>query len=106
MRVRIPAVALMGLAVGAWFFFKLDVSAIMIPFLGEFNIGLLFIPFFAFVMVALFSGGVIDGLDGLAGGVIATIFFSYAVIAFFQVQIDLAAFCGVVSGGTLSFLWF
>ncbi len=105
-RVRIPVVFLMGLAAGAWFFFKLDVATLFIPFLGDINLGLLFIPFFGLVMVALFSGGVIDGLDGLAGGVLATIFFSYGVIAFFQNQIDLAAFCGVVSGGILAFLWF
>lgn len=106
LRVRIPVVLLMGLAAGAWFFFKLDVSTLFIPFVGEISLGLLFIPFFALVMVALFSGGVIDGIDGLAGGVLATIFFSYGVIAFFQNQIDLAAFCGVVSGGIMAFLWF
>ncbi|MDZ7726176.1 MAG: hypothetical protein U5L75_01175 [Candidatus Campbellbacteria bacterium] len=106
LRVRIPLIALMGLLIGSWFFFKLDVSSIAIPFLGDLGLGLLFIPFFSLVMVALFSGGVIDGIDGLAGGIIATVFFSYAVIAFFQNQIDLAAFSAVVSGGTLAFLWF
>lgn len=106
LRVRIPVVMLMGLAAGAWFFFKLEVSTLLIPFVGHIELGYLFIPFFSLVMVALFSGGVIDGLDGLAGGVLASIFFSYAVIAFFQNQIDLAAFSGVISGGILAFLWF
>jgi phospho-N-acetylmuramoyl-pentapeptide-transferase len=57
-------------------------------------------------MLAMFSGGVIDGLDGLAGGILAIIFSAYGGIAFFQNQIDLAAFCGVLVGGTLAFLWF
>ena len=48
----------------------------------------------------------VDGLDGLAGGLLAIIFMAYAVIAFFQQQIDLAAFCAVVAGATLAFLWF
>ena len=39
-----------------------------------------------------FSSGVIDGLDGLAGGVMAIIFAAYTGIAYFQNQIDLAAF--------------
>ncbi|MEX0909774.1 MAG: hypothetical protein WDZ75_00590 [Candidatus Paceibacterota bacterium] len=106
MRVRIPAVALVGLLIGAWFFFKLGVNSISIPFDGTLVLGLLFIPFFSLVMVAVFSGGVIDGLDGLSGGVFASIFFSYAIIAFFQNQIDLAAFSAVVAGATLAFLWF
>ena len=89
-----------------WFFFKLDVSSIYIPFIGEWQLGLLFIPFFMLVMLFLFSSGVIDGIDGLSGGVLATIFTAYTFIAFFQNQIDLAAFCAVVVGGILAFLWF
>ena len=58
------------------------------------------------VMLALFSGSVIDGIDGLSGGIMASIFSAYAGIAFFQNQIDLAAFCAVIVGGILAFLWF
>ena len=57
-------------------------------------------------MIVLFSSSVIDGLDGLAGGVMAIIFGAYAGIAFFQNQIDLAAFSAVVAGSILAFLWF
>ncbi|MEK9166602.1 MAG: phospho-N-acetylmuramoyl-pentapeptide-transferase, partial [Patescibacteria group bacterium] len=49
---------------------------------------------------------VIDGLDGLAGGVMASIFAAYSGIAFFQNQIDLAAFSAVVAGAIAAFLWF
>ena len=57
-------------------------------------------------MWATFSGGVIDGLDGLSGGVFASIFAAYAGIAFFQDQINIAAFCAVIAGAILAFLWF
>lgn len=94
-------------AVGAWWFFvKLGISTVMIPFVGIIDIGFWFIPFFILVMMAVYSGGVIDGIDGLAGGVFAVIFSAYSVIAFFQNQIDLAAFCAVIVGGLLAFLWF
>ncbi|MEX0933284.1 MAG: hypothetical protein WDZ74_00880 [Candidatus Paceibacterota bacterium] len=106
LKVRIPVVAAVGLLIGLWFFYKLGVDSISIPFNGDLSLGLLFIPFFSLVMVAVFSGGVIDGLDGLSGGVFASLFFSYAIIAFFQNQIDLAAFSAVVAGATLAFLWF
>lgn len=103
---RITIVSLIG-AVGAyWFYFKLEKSAVLIPFFGEINLGILFIPFFIIIMIMLFSGGVIDGLDGLAGGIMANIFAVYSGIAFFQNQIDLAAFCAVITGALLAFLWF
>lgn len=100
-------IVLMSLCVALWFFVKLDVSAIHIPFSGaEFELGWLFIPFFILVTLATFSGGVIDGIDGLSGGVLASIFSAYAVIAYTNNQIDLAAFSGVLAGSTLAFLWF
>lgn len=103
---RIGVVLLIGLVGGWWFAAKLGVTSIDIPFYGELALGALFIPFFMLVMLALFSGGVIDGIDGLSGGIMATIFSAYAGIAFFQNQIDLAAFCAVIVGGILAFLWF
>ena len=58
------------------------------------------------VIAALFSSGVIDGLDGLAGGVMAIIFATYTALAFFENQIDLAALTASITGATLAFLWF
>ncbi len=103
---RIATVLGIGAAGAWWFFFKLGVSTIAVPFLGEFSLGIFFIPFFMLVMLALFSGGIIDGIDGLAGGILASAFAAYAGIAFFQNQIDLAAFSSVIAGGLLAFLWF
>lgn len=94
-------------ALGAyWFYFKLGMSGIFIPGFGELGLGVLFIPFFMAVMFAAFSGGVIDGIDGLSGGVFASIFAAYSWIAFFQNQIDIATFCAVITGSILAFLWF
>ena len=103
---RILFVLIMGFVGAYWFYFKLGISFITFPFLGPLELGTLFIPFFMIVMLGTFSGGVIDGLDGLAGGIMAVIFSSYGVIAFFQNQIDLAALCGAIVGGILAFLWF
>ncbi len=103
---RLVFVGTVGFLCGAWFFNKLDVSSVNLFFGSSFDLGLLFIPFFALVMLFIYSGGVIDGIDGLAGGVFAIMFSSYAGIAFAQHQINLAAFCAVVVGGILAFLWF
>ncbi len=106
LRKRLFIVALLGLIAGSWFYFKLDIASIGLPGGLELFMGFLFIPFFALVTMAIYSGGIIDGLDGLAGGIFATIFSAYAGIAFYQNQIDLAAFCLVIVGGILAFLWF
>lgn len=103
---RLLTVIFLGLIGGFWFYSRLGMTSIGIPFYGPLELGLFFIPFFILVMLAIFSSGVIDGLDGLSGGVMAIIFSAYAGIAYFQNQIDLAAFCTVLVGGILAFLWF
>ncbi len=94
--------------VGAyWFYFRLDWDLIRIPFLGNFFIGWWYIPIFVFIIVATsFSVNETDGLDGLAGGILASSFAAFGVIAFTQGRYDLATFCGVIVGALLAFLWF
>jgi phospho-N-acetylmuramoyl-pentapeptide-transferase len=99
-------VLLVSFFIGLWFFYKLEMTSIHIPFGGEIYIGFLIVPFFMLVALSTFSGGVIDGIDGLSGGVLASIFGAYAVIALANNQIDLAAFSGVITGVILAFLWF
>ena len=103
---RISIVGSIGLAAGWWFYAKLGVTAIGIPFSAPFTLGWLVIPFFALVTLAIYAGGTIDGLDGLAGGVFAIMFMAYAGIAFGEGQTSLAAFAASVAGATLAFLWF
>ncbi len=93
---------------GAWWFIsKLDWDLLHVPFVGDFNIGLWYVPFFILVIVATsFSVNETDGLDGLAGGTLFSAFAAYAIIAFAQGKYDLAAFCGVIIGALLAFLWF
>lgn len=93
---------------GAWWFYsKLAWSTIHIPFVGNFDIGIWYVLIFIFILVATsFSVNETDGLDGLAGGTLLTAFGAYGVIAFTQGHYDLAAFCSVIIGALLAFLWF
>lgn len=102
----IGIVSVVGLVSGLWFFLKLDVSAIHVPFDGMWELGWLIVPLFLLVFLGTFSSGVIDGIDGLAAGVMSTIFAAFGTIAYFQGQIDIAAFCGALIGALLAFLWF
>jgi phospho-N-acetylmuramoyl-pentapeptide-transferase len=104
--VRLLAVIAVSGFIGWWFFTKLGVAAVGIPFFGLLPLGWLFIPFFVFVALVIYASGVIDGIDGLSGGIFAFIFMAYAAISFAQNQVALAAFCAVVSGACFAFLWF
>lgn len=103
---RISIVGIIGILIGSWFYLKLDVYTIGVPFFGEMFVGWLLVPIYALILIATYSGGIIDGIDGLAGGIFATMFGAYGVIAFSLNQIDLAAFCALMVGGIFAFLWF
>lgn len=104
-RHRLLVIFFIGLVGALWFYYKLGWDTIHLPFDGDLFIGWLYIPFFILVMIGLFSGSVIDGVDGLAGGVFSIIFAAFAAIAMMRGQYDLAAFNGIVAGATAAFLW-
>ena len=106
LRYRLLIVVALSSFIGWWFWAKLGVTALNIPFAAPLEVGWLIIPLFVFISLALYASGVIDGIDGLSGGVFASIFASYTIIAFAQNQIDLAAFTACIVGGLLAFLWF
>ena len=95
-------------AVGAlWFFFKLDWDVFHVPFIGDFSVGLWYIPIFIVIVASTaFSVNETDGLDGLAGGGLMAAFGSFGAIAFAQGRFELAAFCAAILGALLAFLWF
>lgn len=96
-------------AVGAWWFtMKLGFDSLHVPFVGDVVVGVVpYALFFIGVIVATsFSVNQTDGLDGLAGGTLASAFGAYSLIAVMQGRYDLAAFCAVVMGALFAFLWF
>ncbi len=105
--IRLLAVSSLGLFAGWWFYAKLGIDSIYIPFHGDLHLGgLLFILFFIVVTLATFSTGIIDGVDGLSGGVMSAVFTAYGMIAYAHGQVNIAALCFVIVGGIMAFLWF
>lgn len=100
-------ISIIGVALGWFFFAKLGYHAVHIPFAGDLELGWLMIPLFAFAVVATGNAvNISDGLDGLAGGLLAASFGSFGLIALLQGQVALAGFCFTVLGALLSYLWF
>lgn len=109
---RLLIVSLIGLVGGLWFYYKLGWKTIHIPLIYnfpvgiDFGIGIWIIALYIMVMIASWAGGVVDGIDGLAGGVFASIFVAFSIIAFSRGDADLATFCAVIAGTLFAFLWF
>lgn len=104
---RLLVYAVIALVGAWWFYVKLGWDQIHVPAIGDFVIGGWYVPLFFLVIVATaFSVNEADGLDGLAGGILLASFGAYSAIAFSKGLVDLAAFCAVIVGALLAFLWF
>lgn len=90
-----------------WFFYRLGYQSIHIPIIGDTHLGIWYIPLFIFIITATSNAvNITDGLDGLAGGLLVIAFLAFAIIAYFKGLLILSAFCTVIAGSTIGFLWF
>ncbi|MFA5013171.1 MAG: hypothetical protein WC520_01265 [Candidatus Paceibacterota bacterium] len=111
-RTRLLLVIVIGLIGGAWFYFKLGMDTVRIPLIFNFPegidvpIGIWYVVLYVVVSLASWASGVVDGIDGLAGGVFGVIFGAFTIIALAQGKTDLAAFCAIILGTLFRFLWF
>jgi len=103
---RLGAVLIIATVAAWWFYYKLGWHSLHVPGDGEIEVGIFYLPLFIVTVVACWAGGIIDGIDGLSGGVFAIMFSAFSIIAFANSQYNLATFCAVIAGTTLAFLWF
>ncbi len=106
-RLKFLLTTIIALIGGFYFYFKLDVVSIYVPWYGNLHIGWLIIPLFVLVLVSTANAvNMTDGLDGLAGGLAAIAFGVYTVIAFLEHRFGVAGFCMTIVGALLSYTWF
>lgn len=88
--------------------FGLGLRSLALPGVAEkIDIGYLYIPIAMFIIIGASNAvNLTDGLDGLAGIIVASAFGAYGVIAFLQGQVYLVRFCFTVVGACFAFLWF
>jgi phospho-N-acetylmuramoyl-pentapeptide-transferase len=71
------------------------------------DIGIFYVPVATFIIVSMSNAvNFTDGLDGLAGIIVASAFAAYAVIAYLQGWAYLARFDFIVVGASFAFLWY
>lgn len=110
--LRAPAkfamITILGVVLGLFFATKLGWTAVEVPFVGKFDIGIpAMVALFAFAVVATGNAvNISDGMDGLAGGLSIMAYGAYGIIALLQSQWYLAGFCFIVVGALLSYVWF
>ena len=106
-KLKLGLITGIALACSMYFYTKLDVDSINVPFFGDLFLGWLVVPLFVFVIVATSNAvNISDGLDGLAGGLASSAFGAYAIIAFVDQRYGVAAFCMTILGALLSYTWF
>ena len=106
--VKFFLITLVGVVLGWFFAVKLGWTQILVPFIGDIEIGIIpMIIVFAFAVVATSNAvNITDGLDGLSGGLAMMAYGAFGIIALFQGHIMLFGFCMTVVGWLLSYIWF
>ncbi|GAB4148601.1 MAG: phospho-N-acetylmuramoyl-pentapeptide-transferase [Patescibacteria group bacterium] len=113
LRQRLTMVVLSSIFIGWWFYSKIGFEDILLPVLTwsgvtlqYVHVGVWIIPITIISLLALYGSTTIDGLDGLAAGVLIPIFLCYAGISYIQGSYELATLIMVIVGSMLAYLWF
>jgi len=96
----------LSLGLALLLFFGLGQRTIDIGPYHSLQIGWLYVPLALVTIFSASASSLIDGLDGLSGGVYALCLLAYMVIALHNGQQTLAAFAALSVGALLGFLWF
>jgi len=97
----------LALIIATVFFVQLKYSFVFIHGFGIINIGILFIPFAALVIVSFVNAfNITDGLDGLASGLFLIALVAFLVINSAQLDESLGIFISILLGCVAAFLYF
>jgi phospho-N-acetylmuramoyl-pentapeptide-transferase len=105
-------VVVAGIAAGAFSLYQggfAYANQVVVPLIGvTIDIPpLLFIPIMLFIILATSNAvNLTDGLDGLAGIILASAVGAYGAIAFLQGQIFVVQLCFILAGACFAFLWY
>ncbi len=98
---------ILGTIIGVMMYQSLGISILNIPFVGTFDLGVFFVPFATFVIVAFANAiNITDGLDGLASGSLMISLFGLWFLSASILDVPLSVFIALLIGSLISFLYF
>jgi phospho-N-acetylmuramoyl-pentapeptide-transferase len=88
-------------------YYNLGISILHIPFIGTFELGVFYVPFATFTIVAFANAvNITDGLDGLASGTLMISLFGLWFLSSQILDVPLSIFLALLIGALISFLYF
>ncbi len=98
---------ILGLIIGAYFWVVLKYDFVNIHWFGMLDVGFLFVPMAAFIVVAFANAyNITDGLDGLSSGVLLICLTAFIVLSSQLLHPALALFIAIWIGSLIAFLYF
>lgn len=98
---------ILALILGTVFYTQLGYNFLFVRYFGAFDIGLLFIPLSAFIIVSFVNAfNITDGLDGLASGLFLICMVAFLIISAGLLNQSLGIFIAILLGAVASFLYF
>lgn len=98
---------ILGFVIAAMLHYDLGISILNIPFIGTFELGIFYIPFATFTIVAFANAiNITDGLDGLAAGSLMISLFGLWFLSSAILDIPVSIFLALLIGSLISFLYF
>lgn len=106
-KVLLVVQTVLALVIGILLYNMVGLNNIYISGLGNFVIGLWYIPLAAFIIVSFSNAyNISDGLDGLSSGLLMICLFAFLALASTSLDLTLASFIGIWIGLLFAFLYF
>lgn len=97
----------LALVISMMLYYDLGISILNIPFVGTFDLGILYVPFATFIIVAFANAiNITDGLDGLASGSLMISLFGLWFLSASILDVPLSVFIALWLGSLISFMYF
>ena len=98
---------LLGLIVALLLYNNLKIDFVYIPFLNVIPLGVFYVPFAAFIIIAFANAfNITDGLDGLSCGLLVIYLFAFWILSRTVLDTILSIFLPLWIGALLAFLYF
>lgn len=98
---------ILGFIIGLLLWQNLGIDFIHIPFWGIVNLGIWYVPFAAFIVVAFTNAfNITDGLDGLSCGLLMICLFAFWILSASILDTTLSIFLALWLGSLIAFLYF